>query len=266
MSSNNSHGAHVSLSELRQYDDATVAALRNWYANWSTTSTKSMSIADLGNWLQSRQSTSLLTLETPVKFDTSSMYTVTNTLYHSIPWKEVALVNDLDSTTPTRADALRLLLESEGREGLWLWLAHELLLRNIGKSSQVSEDTKETDARNIATWVWEPGNSQRWYRHRIAGPLCVWEWRQRVAGDASTSLTDVLSNSPLATGEIYEQIASRPEILTSGALITANSSIGQKNFTAGKGLGSSRYRGAQAQQASVLLDLSTGAGGAIVFP
>lgn len=266
MSSNNSHGTHVSLSELRQYDDATVAALRSWYANWSTTSTKSVSIADLGNWLQLRQSTSLLTLETPIKVSALSMYTVTDILYGSIPWESVALAPDADSTTSTRAVALRLLLESEGREGLWLWLAHELLLSNIGKSSQVSEDTKETDAQDIATWVWEPGNSRRWYRHRIAGPLCVWEWRQRVAGDARTSLTNVLSNSPLATGEIYEQIASRPEILTSGALIIANSSIGPKNFTAGKGLGSSRYRGAQAQQASVLLDLSTGADKAIVFP
>ena len=266
MSSNNSHGAHVSLSELRQYDDATVAALRNWYANWYTTSDKSMSIADLGNWLQNRQSTSLLTLETPIKVNTLSMYTVTDILYSSIPWESNALAPDTGSTTPTRAEALRLLLESDGREGLWLWLAHELLLSNIGKSSQVSEDTKETDAKDIATWVWEPGNSRRWYRHRIAGPLCIWEWRQRVAGDANTSLTNVLSNSPLATGEIYEQIASRPEILTTGALITANSSSVLSNFTAGKGLGSSRYRGAQAQQASVLLDLSTGADKAIVFP
>lgn len=266
MSSNNSHGTHVSLSELRQYDDATVAALRNWYADLSATSTKSMFIADLGNWLQSRQSTLLLTLENPVTVSTSSMYTVTEVLYSSIPWECVALATDGDSTTPTRAKALRLLLESEGREGLWLWLAHELLLSNIGKTAQASEDTKEKNAKDIATWVWEPGNSRRWYRHRIAGPLCVWEWRERVASDAGTSLTNVLSNSPLETGEIYEQIASRPEILTSGALITANSSIGPKNFTAGKGSGSSRYRGAQAQQASVLFDLSTGADGAIVFP
>lgn len=257
MSSNNDHSTSINLTELRQYGDATIAALRNWYV----TLTKSPTIDDLANWLQKRPSTSLLTLENPVTVDTSSMYTVTESLYASIPWEKVALVNDPDSTKPQKEHAIRLLLESESTKGLWLWLAHELLLTNIGKSVQSSEDAKD-----VATWVWEPGNSRRWYRHRIAGPLCIWEWRQRVAGDASTSLTKVLSNSPLATGEIYEQIASRPEILTSGALITANSSIGPKNFTAGKGLGSSRYRGAQAQQASVLLDLSTGAGGAIVFP
>jgi hypothetical protein len=107
----------------------------------------------------------------------------------------------------------------------------------------------------------------RWYRHRIAGPLAVWAERDRLAGDASSSLEYVLSEPPLKTGEIYEQIVSRTELTHSSALIELNDRINKGNLKAGKeGTDTSRRRGFQVQQASTTSDLGTGADTKTVFP
>ena len=245
----------VNLDEIREYDDSTVSSIQT--GDWFT-GTSAATLGDLAKYLVARPSSLVFKFNDKITVDNSSMYTTSRDLFNNVPWNKV--LQDGISGISSQA-SLRLLLEVDNRKGLWLWLAHELLLRNL------SANLTNTLAKGAATWVWAPGESRRWYRHRIAGPLCAWEWRERAQRDASSSLVNIFANSPLSTGEIYEQIVSRPEILTTGVLPTMNTRVGAKTVTAGNaGKGSSRYRGAQVQQASVLFDLSTGADEAIVFP
>lgn len=92
--------------------------------------------------------------------------------------------------------------------GLWTWLAIYLFPTICPPGTQVRED---------ARYVLALDDYRKRYRHLIAGPYLVFmahEFEPHV-------LKALLATPPHAPGDIYEQFASRQELVTSSAVIGA---------------------------------------------
>lgn len=258
---------NVMLSEICTIDDAPVRALYVRKAK--------PTLEDLRVELANQTPTRLRTLAAPVTIDVSSMYTIAKGLHRDLvdaDWAECA--EDADG-------GLDGLLYSAKARGVFLWLAYKLLLEPVHNTTvKLSDETEgaglalgDVPAGSEGTWLWDLDSNMaglRWYRHRIAGPLTVYHRRENLAQDAVSSLNHVMANSPLSTGEIYEQVVSRPDIVLTGALLEVNRRIDlpaadPNRIDASGGKTSSRAAGAQILQAALTHDLSTGANPKTLF-
>ena len=258
---------HVSLTTIEAFDETAVRAL---YASNNTPT-----LEDLRSVLAATASHSPCALDGQIDVDVSSMHTISRDLHATLPlW-----VDRVEGVT----DGLNGLLLSAKAGGIWLWLAYKLLLESVssgavtmslvapGEGSSATQITSvsldQVSAGSMETWLWgidSPKAARRWYRHRVAGPLTVYHRRESLAHDAVNVLNHVMANSPISTGEIYEQVVSRPDIVLTGALVEVNRRIGlppgaTERIDAGDGSTSSRAAGAQILQAALIHDLSTGA-------
>lgn len=122
--------------------------------------------------------------------------------------------------------------------GMWSWLA--LLYLDALAPPRADGSRKIGDE---ALYVLEPDNWRRYYRHLLAGPCRV----MRAHWDELHVTQAILAGKPSVPGELYEQIASRQEVVTSPALLRLTrrlywdaSSKGLKRGAASKGAGSAR--------------------------
>lgn len=90
--------------------------------------------------------------------------------------------------------------------GFWTWVAMAMLpiLRPDGK--KVGED---------ARYVLQSDDFRKRYRHLLAGPYFVFAAHQA----APHTLRAILSTPPHSPGDVYEQFASRQELVTSPAVM-----------------------------------------------
>lgn len=125
-----------------------------------------------------------------------------------------------------------------GSVGMWTWMAMYLLDTIAPKRS---DGVRPIGAR--ALYVLEPDNWLRYYRHLLAGPYRV----MRAHWDEVHITRAILAGKPNVPGELYEQIASRQEAITSPALVRLTKALywddstqALKRGVGGKGAGSSR--------------------------
>lgn len=131
--------------------------------------------------------------------------------------------------------------------GMWTWLAVRYI--DVIAPAKANGTRKIGDA---ALYILEPDNWRRYYRHLLAGPCRVMRahWSELHVTQA------ILAGKPHVPGELYEQIASRQEVITSGALVRLTRRLywdtaarALKSGAASKGGGSAR------RLASLLLQL-----------
>lgn len=122
--------------------------------------------------------------------------------------------------------------------GMWTWLA--LLYLDTLAPPKADGSRKIGDQ---ALYILEPDNWRRYYRHLLAGPCRV----MRAHWDELHVTQAILAGKPSVPGELYEQIASRQEVITSAALLRLTrrlywdaSTKGLKRGAASKGAGSAR--------------------------
>jgi len=94
--------------------------------------------------------------------------------------------------------------------GTWTWLTLALL--------DVIAPLRDDHTRKIGDrplYVLEPDNWRHYYRHLLAGPFRVMRahWNEPYITEA------ILAGKPHVPGELYEQIASRQELVTSRAVV-----------------------------------------------
>ena len=99
----------------------------------------------------------------------------------------------------------RLLLTTDG---LWTWLAFalmDLLCPKVDGVRKFGED---------ARYILDRSNRRRWYRHLLAGPYLL----VRAHTGNPARLRSILAGPPNKPGNMYEQLAGRKELITSGAV------------------------------------------------
>jgi len=136
--------------------------------------------------------------------------------------------------------------------GTWTWLTMALL--------DVVAPVRADGTRNIGArplYVLEPDNWRRYYRHLLAGPVLVMRahW-----GDLGITQA-ILAGKPHIPGELYEQIASRQEVVTSHAVVALTRKLywdaqtkALKRGSGGKGAGSPRRLSSLLEQLDVTWD------------
>lgn len=138
--------------------------------------------------------------------------------------------------------------------GMWTWLA----ARYIDVIAPPRADgTRKIGEKSL--YILEPDNWRRYYRHLLAGPCRVMRahWSELHVTQA------ILAGKPSVPGELYEQIASRQEVITSGALVRLTRRLywdsatkALKRGAAGKGAGSARRLAALLLQLDLTWDFA----------
>ncbi len=138
--------------------------------------------------------------------------------------------------------------------GMWTWLA--LLYLDAIAPPKANGSRKIGDQ---ALYILEPDNWRRYYRHLLAGPCRV----MRAHWDELHVTQAILAGKPSVPGELYEQIASRQEVITSSALLRLTrrlywetSTKGLKRGAASKGAGSARRLAALLLQLDLTWDFA----------
>jgi hypothetical protein len=141
-----------------------------------------------------------------------------------------------------------------GSVGVWAWLT--LLLFDVVAPSRAG-GTRKIGDRSL--YILEPDNWRRYYRHLLAGPCRV----MRAHWEELHITRALLAGKPNVPGELYEQIASRQEVITSAALVRLTHRLywdsavnGLKRGAAGKGAGSARRLAAVLLQLDLTWDLN----------
>lgn len=139
-------------------------------------------------------------------------------------------------------------------EGFWTWLAF-FLFDTIAPVRARGRNILE-DARYILA----KGDYRKYYRHLVAGPLLL----IRTHSEAPHIVRGLLATLPDSPGDIYEQIAARPPIVTSQAAVAVATKLyfdaESKRFrrgAAGAGPGSARRYANVLMQYDVTFDLHT---------
>lgn len=137
--------------------------------------------------------------------------------------------------------------------GLWSWLSLLYFEKVCKKDSNGSYKQEE-----LFKWVLDPLNYLKYYRHKLAGPCRIYKTYKDKPDIAMTILAGTI-NTP---GEVYEQLASRQEIVSNSSIIELATYLyyDQKNNklktgAAGKDSGASRRLTAVIQQFSRTWDL-----------
>jgi hypothetical protein len=138
--------------------------------------------------------------------------------------------------------------------GLWTWLAFFLFdtiapVRARGRT--VHEDARYILAR---------GDYRKYYRHLVAGPYLM----VRTHSDQPQIVRGLLATLPDSPGDVYEQLASRPQIVNSAAAVSVATELYYdsenqkiKRGAAGAGAGSARRYANILMQYDVTFDLVT---------
>jgi hypothetical protein len=138
--------------------------------------------------------------------------------------------------------------------GLWTWLAFVLFdtiapVRARGRT--VHEDARYILAR---------GDYRKYYRHLVAGPYLM----IRTHSDQPQIVRGLLATRPDSPGDVYEQLASRPQIVNSPAAVAVATELyfdataqKIKRGAAGAGAGSARRYANILMQYDVTFDLVT---------
>ena len=123
------------------------------------------------------------------------------------------------------------------RPGLWTWLAlrlFDLVCPAIATRRVVKED---------ARYILSGGDYRKSYRHLVAGPYFLIEAHEEAPG----VLKGLLATPPHAPGEVYEQLASRKDLVRSRAAMETATELywdeaaeQLKRGAAGNGPGSAR--------------------------
>jgi hypothetical protein len=137
--------------------------------------------------------------------------------------------------------------------GLWAWLClfyFDELCPADGHGRHNPGD--------IARWIPQPQNYQRYYRHLLAGPYRIF----RAHRDRPERALVLLGGPLDKPGEIVEQFASRQEIVTNPAVIESTTALywdftvnKPKRGAGGKGAGSARRLADVLEQFDVTWDL-----------
>ncbi len=145
------------------------------------------------------------------------------------------------------------LLELHRDRGFWTWLAlfyHDTLCPMDGRGQR----TPGARARHIL----ESTNYQRYYRHLLAGPLLIY----RAHRDDPTRALAVLWQPVDTPGDIVEQLASRQELISNRAIMSAATELyidrttrAAKRGAGGKSRGSARRLASLCNQLDVTWDL-----------
>lgn len=103
--------------------------------------------------------------------------------------------------------------------GLWTWLAFRLfdILRPVG-----------TKVYENARYILAADDYRKRYRHLVSGPFLVFSLYE----DEPQVIRALLATPPQSPGDLYEQFASRQELITSAAVVGA---INRMYFDAGSG-------------------------------
>lgn len=138
--------------------------------------------------------------------------------------------------------------------GMWTWLTFYMF--DILAPPR-ADGTRKLGER--ALYVLEPDNWRRYYRHLLAGPCRV----MRAHWDELDVTRAILAGKPNVPGEVYAQIASRAEIITSPSLVRLTKRLYWENETkslargaGGKGLGASRRLANILQQLDLTWDFA----------
>src|SRR5262249_11852361 len=122
--------------------------------------------------------------------------------------------------------------------GLWAWLALFYFEQLCPKTAHGQRKPGE-----LARWIPEVTNYQRYYRHLLAGPYRIY----RAHRDNPQRAMALLCNPLDRPGDIVEQLASRQEIVTNRAIVESATRLYMDAATArprrgagGKGAGSAR--------------------------
>jgi hypothetical protein len=146
-------------------------------------------------------------------------------------------------------------LESDQADqvGAWTWLAMAMLDVIAPKSSDGRRKLGER-----ARYVLEPDNWNRYYRHLLAAPCRV----MRAHFDELQITRAILAGAPNSPGDVYEQVASRQEVVTSPPLVRLTkilywdgAAATLKRGAGGKGPGSARRLAAILRQLELTWDL-----------
>ena len=137
--------------------------------------------------------------------------------------------------------------------GTWTWLALAFL--------DVIAPLRADGSRKIGNrplYVLEPDNWKRYYRHLLAGPVRV----MRAHWDELQITQAILAGRPNVPGELYEQIASRQEMVTSRAVVALTRRLygdpvakGLKRGSGGSSAGSPRRLASFLYQLDLTWDL-----------
>lgn len=192
-------------SALNYYDASAVEDIRELYRTNTEPTRK-----DLENTLTGHTGFPVLDGSgQPVRIDVdlSSMHTTARDLIQQLGEKTLKIGN-VDTT-------LADLTHDPESTGFWLWLAIE-----VAKVLGQGEDPAAELTGGVDTWVYKPYVTRRWYRHRVAGPVGAWIWREKSKQDAARNegLIHALGNNSLATGEVYEQTVSRASVMETNLL------------------------------------------------
>jgi len=141
----------------------------------------------------------------------------------------------------------------EHDSGLWAWLSLHYFAQICPRNKKGNFTPGE-----IARWVPDSYNYRKYYRHLLAGP-----WRIFSTYRDNPSIANSLLAGPVKKhGDLYEQLASRQEVVTNRALIELSTMIyfdtqkeGLKRGAGGKGPGSPRRLADIIQQFSRTWDL-----------
>ena len=153
------------------------------------------------------------------------------------------------------------ILEGRLSAGAWTWLT--LLLFDVVAPPR-ADGTRKIGDRPL--YVLEPDNWKRYYRHLLAGPVRV----MRAHWDELQITQAILAGKPDVPGELYEQIASRQEVVTSRAVVALTRQLywdpvskSLKRGSGGKGAGSPRRLSSLLQQLDVTWDFGAMAEGSL---
>lgn len=138
-----------------------------------------------------------------------------------------------------------------GSAGMWTWLAFAFF--DIVCPVQPGGRKVADDARYILS----KGDYRKSYRHLISGPF----YMIRAHNDSPGVVKGILATAPSAPGEIYEQLASRKQIVTSRAAMYTATKLyldetgDLRKGAAGTGPGSARRLADLFMQYDVTFDL-----------
>lgn len=108
------------------------------------------------------------------------------------------------------------LIQIEQDRGLWAWLAL-FYYEELCPPGKKGQRKPGEDAR----WVPESGRAFRYYRHLLAGPYRIY----RAHRDHPEQAMIVLGGPLDRPGDLVEQLASRQELVTNGALLATASAL-----------------------------------------
>ncbi len=136
--------------------------------------------------------------------------------------------------------------------GLWTWLAFflfDLIAPVQGDVRKIGQDARYILAR---------GDYRRYYRHLVSGPYLM----VRTHSDEPHIVRGILATALHAPGDVYEQLASRPQIVNSSAAMSLATKLyfsretqQAKRGAAGAGGGSARRYASVMMQYDVTFDL-----------